>query len=152
MDKLQRLLINKRKELNLSLRDAGKLIGISHSYLSNLEKGIDPRTNTSINPTPDTLKLISDAYNLSYTKLMELTGYIDEGYSNRKLEEDTDQFNSSKDIDIALEIDKIKTLINDSSSICFYGDPLMEESRALLLEGMEYLKKQCKVLKKKVSN
>lgn len=40
MGKLQEILIRKRKDLNLSLREAGNLIGISHSYLSTLEISI----------------------------------------------------------------------------------------------------------------
>ncbi len=63
MHMLSKILKDKRKELKLSLRKAAQLIGISHSYLSNLEKGIDPNTKTPINPTPpETLQLISDAY------------------------------------------------------------------------------------------
>lgn len=73
---LQEFLINKRHELKLSLRNASNLIGISHSYLSTLEKGIDPRNNAPVKPTPDTLQLISSAYNVSYDYLMELAGYI----------------------------------------------------------------------------
>lgn len=82
MDNLQNLLINKRKKLKLSLRDAAKLIGISHTYLSMLEKGNDPRTGFPINPTPETLNLISKAYNLSYEKLMIISGYIKQPKTN----------------------------------------------------------------------
>ncbi|EKQ52406.1 MULTISPECIES: helix-turn-helix transcriptional regulator [unclassified Clostridium] len=76
MDDLGTLLKEKRNELKLSLRDAASLIGISHSYLSMLEKGIDPRNNSVIKPTPETLNLISNAYNIDYNKLMKLVGYI----------------------------------------------------------------------------
>lgn len=71
------LLIKKRNELHLSLREAAEKIGISHVYLDKLEKGIDPRTNTANKPTPDTLKLVAKAYNLDYYYLMELCGFID---------------------------------------------------------------------------
>jgi len=70
MDTLQEILINKRKDLGLSLRKAAKLIGISHSYLNNLEKGIDPNTKAPVNPTPETLSLISKAYKIDYNELM----------------------------------------------------------------------------------
>lgn len=76
MGKLQDILINKREDLGLSLRDAGDMIGISHSYLSTLEKGTDPRNGSPVNPTPDTLKLISKAYKISYHVLMEAAGYL----------------------------------------------------------------------------
>ncbi|ENK0558532.1 helix-turn-helix domain-containing protein [Clostridium sporogenes] len=77
MENLQSFLIKKRKELKLSLRNAAKLIGISHSYLSTLEKGIDPRNNAPVKPTPETLHLISEAYNTSYEHLMKVSGYLD---------------------------------------------------------------------------
>jgi len=76
MDTLQKILINKRKELKLSFRKAAKLIGISSTYLSNLESGIDPRTNAPNKPTPETLELISKAYKIDYNKLMIAAGYI----------------------------------------------------------------------------
>lgn len=76
MSTLQKLLKSKRKELKLSLRKAANLIGISSTYLSNLEKGVDPRTNAPIKPTPDTLALIGEAYKIDYNELMIAAGYI----------------------------------------------------------------------------
>ncbi|AWZ48339.1 hypothetical protein C3495_05680 [Clostridiaceae bacterium 14S0207] len=76
MQDIQNILIKKRKDLGLSLRNAAKLIGISHSYLSTLEKGKDPRNNAPISPTPETLQLISKAYNISYSELMKIAGYL----------------------------------------------------------------------------
>lgn len=57
---------------SVSNRINGKL---SHSYISDLEKGIS-RRGTPINPTPEALKILSEAYNVSYDYLMELAGYI----------------------------------------------------------------------------
>ena len=74
---LSELLVSKREELHLSLREAAQKIGISHGYLDKLEKGLDPRTQTNNNPTPETLRLIADAYNLDYMNLMVLCGYVD---------------------------------------------------------------------------
>lgn len=59
-----------------SLREIAKISGISHNYLSIVERGIDPRTGTPVNPTPDTLKKLSEAYQYSYEKLMSKAGYI----------------------------------------------------------------------------
>lgn len=83
MNNLQNILVTKRKELKLSLREAGDLIGISHSYLSTLEKGFDPRTGAPIKPTPETLKLISKAYNIKYEVLMSIAGYIEKDIDNK---------------------------------------------------------------------
>lgn len=75
--KLGEILQNKRDDLKLSLRDASELIGISHNYLSILEKAKDPRSDAPIKPTIDTLKLICDAYNLDINTLLPLAGYTD---------------------------------------------------------------------------
>ena len=85
MESLQNIIKSKRKELKLSLREAGDLIGISHSYLSTLEKGIDPRTGSPIKPTTETLKLISKAYKIDYEELMIATGYLKK-YDNINVE------------------------------------------------------------------
>lgn len=88
MSDLQTILINKRRFLKLSLRVASDLIGISHSYLSTLEKGTDPRTGSPVSPTPETLMLISKAYNIEYEELMKLAGYLDKNNKiNVKLNE-----------------------------------------------------------------
>lgn len=60
-----------------SLRDASKRIGISHTYLDTIEKGFDKRSGKHVNPTPETLKLLSNAYNYDYEKLMIHAGYLD---------------------------------------------------------------------------
>lgn len=85
LKKLGKILKEKREELHLSLRKASELIGVSHTYLSNLEKAIDPRSNVPVRPTIDTLKLISSAYKMDVNKLVELAGYdflIDEKNKN----------------------------------------------------------------------
>lgn len=73
-----------------SLREAAKRMGLSHSYLSILEKGTDPRSNAPVNPSPDTLKLISEAYHYPYIKLLRLAGYIDD--IDRSEEKDFESF------------------------------------------------------------
>lgn len=74
---------------NLSLREAAKKSGLSHNYLSIVEKGVDPRTGSPVNPTPDTLKKLSEAYGFPYQDLMVIAGYIDpdpEGLGDGKIE------------------------------------------------------------------
>ena len=75
MQTLATTIKKKRLDMHLSLREAAQLIGISHTYLKNLESGIDPRSGTGNNPTPETLKLLSTAYNINYYELLVLCGY-----------------------------------------------------------------------------
>lgn len=62
-----------------SLRSVSERINgrLSHSYISDLEKGVS-RRGTPISPTPEALKTLSEAYNVRYDDLMSLAGYIDE--------------------------------------------------------------------------
>lgn len=59
-----------------SLREMERITGISHTYLSSLEKGYDPRTGKVRKPTPETLRKLS-ALGISYKELMKTAGYAD---------------------------------------------------------------------------
>lgn len=73
---LARLLSERRKADRLSLREAAQLIGISYGYLDKLEKGVDSRTGTKNNPTPETLQMIASAYHWDYQYLLKICGYM----------------------------------------------------------------------------
>ena len=74
-----------RVSKNWSIREAAKKMGISHTYLSVLEKGQDPRSGKDSNPRPDTLRLISNAYEYPFEELLKAAGYIgDECYTDHK--------------------------------------------------------------------
>lgn len=112
MQDIQDILIKKRKDLGLSLRNAAKLIGISHSYLSTLEKGRDPRNNAPISPTPETLQLISKAYNIPYSDLMKTAGYLPSNEDNEiitSLTEDKTQTLGEEFLDMLIRRKKIKS-------------------------------------------
>lgn len=83
MMKFSDAIYNERLKRGYSLRNAAGAIGISHSYLSALEKGTDPRSGSEFKPAPDVLKKISSAYGLEYSYLMALCGYT-------QLDEDID--------------------------------------------------------------
>lgn len=72
---------------SVSLREAAKRSGISHSYINSLEAGSHPKTGAPINPTPDILRSLAKAYNHSYDDLMVLAGYMDEDGNISSIEE-----------------------------------------------------------------
>lgn len=80
-----------------SLRDASKRIGISHTYLDTIEKGFDKRSGKHVNPTPETLKLLSKAYNYDYEELMILAGYLDNSQDSTIDKEEADFLAFSND-------------------------------------------------------
>lgn len=61
-----------------SLREMEKITGLSHTYLSSLEKGKDPRSGNERKPSPEVLKKIARTLNVNYSTLMEKAGYADE--------------------------------------------------------------------------
>jgi transcriptional regulator with XRE-family HTH domain len=73
--KLSSIIRTKRESLNLSFRDFGKLCGLSHAYIRNLEEG-DPRTGKEIIPTIKSLKKLAPALDMSLEELLEETGYL----------------------------------------------------------------------------
>lgn len=60
----------------MTLREAAKRSGLSHSYISSLEQGKHPRTKAPISPSPESLKGLSAAYNYPYEELMIIAGHI----------------------------------------------------------------------------
>jgi len=58
------------------LREVAAKTGLSHTYIRDLELGINRSTKAPIKPSPDTLKRLSEAYNYPYKQLMKLAGYI----------------------------------------------------------------------------
>lgn len=69
MSTLANLLKERRKDLGITLRKAEKETGISNAYLSQVENG------KIYQPTPRTLRKLSDYYDISYQRLLELAGH-----------------------------------------------------------------------------
>lgn len=62
----------------MTLREAAEKSGLSHTYIRDLELGVNRKTKTPINPSPETLKRLASAYNYDYNELMKKAGYIDQ--------------------------------------------------------------------------
>lgn len=68
----------KRLEKGLSLREASALIGISHTYLSALENGRDPRSKKPVTPSAGVVFNVCKAYGLDFVELIDDSGIPDE--------------------------------------------------------------------------
>ena len=68
----------KRLEKGLSLREASALIGISHTYLSALENGRDPRSKKPVTPSAGVDFNVCKAYGLDFVELIGDSGIPDE--------------------------------------------------------------------------
>lgn len=67
-----------RLRRGLSLREASALIGISHTYLSALENGVDPRSKKTVTPSAGVVFNVCRAYDLDFVKFISDTGIPDE--------------------------------------------------------------------------
>ena len=61
-----------RERQRMSLRDVEKESGVSNAYIAQLEKGDRPA------PSPDILKKLARAYNVTVRELLMRAGYLDE--------------------------------------------------------------------------
>ncbi len=69
-----------RLSKNWSLREAARRMGLSYSYLSILEKGLDPKSGKETIPKPETLRAISKAYEYPYEDLLKAVGHLEDDY------------------------------------------------------------------------
>lgn len=76
---LEYRLINK-----LSQRDFATLCDISHSYINKLEKGVDPRSGKSVEPTLFIIEKIARAMKKSKNELLEEIGYLNNPSNDTK--------------------------------------------------------------------
>lgn len=60
-----------------SLREVAEKSGLSHTYIRDLELGVNRVSKTPIRPTPETISKLAEAYNYSYEELMAMAGYME---------------------------------------------------------------------------
>lgn len=61
-----------RRENGLSQRQLAKMVGISHAYISLLEKNRNPATGLPLSPTVDNLKRIATGLGMTLQELLEM--------------------------------------------------------------------------------
>lgn len=70
--KLSELIIEHRKKLGISQREFSRRCDLSNTYISFLEKEMNPKTGKPLVPTLEQYKKIADAMGISVQKLFEL--------------------------------------------------------------------------------
>lgn len=124
MESIGEFLKGLRMSKKMSLREASEKSGLSHSYIRYLENGKRPGSNTPINPTPDTLKSLAEAYNYSYEDLMHRAGYL-RGESNDKM------------------LDREELFVNDLSNLELTTEEIVEKFN-LTVDGVSLTPTQLK--------
>lgn len=138
MEELSSFLKNMRLERKKSIRKAAEEAKISHTYLSTLEKGYDPRTNNVRKPTPDILRKLSFYYDVPFIKLMELAGYAEYDHNDYSMVEalggSTPGWAANLPKKKQFDLYSVLTMNAD----VYYKDNFLEESdRAFLIDFLE---------------
>lgn len=97
----------------MSLREAAKRSGLSHTYIRDLEMGINRGTKTAIKPSTESLKALADTYNKPLETLLEKAGYIEEVNITipNELKTIIDRFNKLEEEDQEIVLNKLNRLI-----------------------------------------
>ncbi|MEK4171014.1 helix-turn-helix transcriptional regulator [Lysinibacillus sp. FSL L8-0312] len=131
---------------NKSLREIAELTELSHTYISDIEKGFRRGSKKPLHPSPDTLRRLANAYNYPYEKLMKIAGYIE--FNGEILPPLTEK----DERDLEKDLERVLSGV-DSGSYANYGgltlDDLDDEDRELLLASIENSMKLAKRLAKK---
>lgn len=86
-------------------------------------------------PSADRLKKVADRFNVSTDFLLGRTSQM---YSTSKDEKDIEK-----------RMEEIKRDLKDSQGLMFSGEPMSEEAVDSLLDAMEYIVRQTKIINKK---
>ncbi|MGB9808654.1 MAG: helix-turn-helix domain-containing protein [Caldanaerobacter sp.] len=144
--KLGELIKKFREENKMSLREFAKKAGLSHSYINNLENGIDPRSGKEVMPTIETLKKIAQAMNMELNDLLKQIGYIKAEKSREWQPQLTEK--DKKDIAKTLE-EWMKDLTSAEGLAFFNGEPVDEETKEYLKDSFEMILKHARLMNKK---
>lgn len=113
------------------LREIAEKAGLSHTYISDLEKGLRRGSKKPVKPTPETLKKISDALGASYTELMVLAGYwpeeelIEPINFNQQVKENSPSYSAEKEFVDSLDLSDAE--IMDKFRPVLDGEELSDE-------------------------
>ena len=133
-NKLAKLLRQMRLEANMSLRQFGEYLGISHAYLDKLEKGIDHRTGKAIAPTIEVLRVLARNLNMPARVFFKLCGYFDYDAALK-----LDKPHRYITVDIMDELEELRRFVAVAESVTVGGRPLTPEEReglGLRLDGV----------------
>lgn len=93
---LAELLTEHARPRGKSLGKLAQKAGLSHQYVYDLGKGVNPKTGYYIEPTVETLRKLSDALDIPFVDLMIRIGYLEESDQERIIPLDKEYFKIAK--------------------------------------------------------
>ncbi|AXO94459.1 helix-turn-helix transcriptional regulator [Bacillus anthracis] len=141
MNNLGKVILDYRLKNKLSQRDFATLCDVSHSYINKLEKGVDPRSGKSVEPTLLMIEKIAKAMKKSKNELLEEIGYLNKA-SQKPL-------SSKEERDIARDLEKtLEDLENSEDALMFDGEPIDEHTKEMIRISLENSMRMAKQLAK----
>jgi transcriptional regulator with XRE-family HTH domain len=117
-----------------SLREIERLSGVSHVQLSNLEKGVDPRTGKRSEPSIETLTKLSKAFDIPLNDMISkayIKTFIISPDEAKKITEEDNELRKKKDI--------LDLLQNKDDNVYYNGQMLSPEDRKRVLTVLQNL-------------
>ena len=138
MNYLGKYLKKRLKKFKMSEREISAKCGISHSYLNQLIKGINPSTNKKISPTLNTFEKLSRGFDISVDHLQRIArGYVKDQNLIKNIEQNNGYYYSPE------LIKRINDFQNFMNEIGFNKNQKTEEEWYLIIsEIKEILEKQ----------
>ena len=132
-NKLGEVLKNMRTKKSMSLREFSEYLGISHTYLSKLEKGMGTRADSDISPTIETLTKIATGLNIPLADFMYQCGYFDCDILKTYREESS----KNKELELKQYIQKIKSDILYSEKVTYNSVSISDIDLRVITETLE---------------
>jgi transcriptional regulator with XRE-family HTH domain len=113
MNYLGKFLNKKLKEMQISEREISTRCGISHSYINQIIKGVNPRTGKPISPTLSTFEKLSSGIGISADDLQKIArGFSEDEVFNvkdnkSKFLEELEKTSTKQGIPVGTKKDKI---------------------------------------------
>ncbi|MDD3014462.1 MAG: helix-turn-helix transcriptional regulator [Candidatus Gastranaerophilales bacterium] len=113
MNYLGNFLNKKIKEMQISEREISSRCGISHSYINQIIKGVNPRTGKSISPTLSTFEKLSKGLGISADDLQKIArGFSEEEVFNNednksKFLEELEKKSTKEGVPVGTKKDKV---------------------------------------------
>lgn len=150
MKNLGNIITDFMNDHDLSTRDFAKLAGISHTYVSKLQSGVDPRSGKPIEPTLDVFQKLATAMNMTLDSLLKKMELI---HGNEEVKSESKQIvalNKRDEKDIAKDVDKIMSKLDEQEDgpIYYNGKELSEVDRELFKGALELALKSIKIKNK----
>lgn len=81
--RLGEIIKKRRKELGLSYRKLSELSGISHSHISSIEKGVEPKTKKPVRPSLEIIEKLAKGLQLDLGELLSEVSTEEITYPNQ---------------------------------------------------------------------